>query len=1214
VAPERNKWWPPVEELLDVSHLGDVFAHPPCYGVSDSLKRPKGIHMHNLERSFLCQQNPRTHGNMKSQVRTYFRCLLGVLLLSTVFQAAMAQNVPVSTTVLSVASGSNPVSTVISGSAVTLTAAVQFNGAPVTPGQVTFCDSVSSACTGMALLGAAQLTGNGTAILTVVPAIGTHSYKAVFVGTHIALGSASAAFPLTVTGTSPTTTTLATTRTVSSYSLTASVAALGTATMTKTNAVSFLDTTNSQTLGVASLGDSSSSFNLNASSLDTGSEASDGIVADFNNDGKPDIAIESSGDVTCGSVGGGIPYISISLGNGDGTFTTKTQLSGTQYCSNLAVGDFNNDGNVDLVLGNGTLLLGNGDGTFTITTIPGLNEHAMVVGDFNGDGNADIIGIGGTVLLGQGNGSFTNSTNAILSSAPYLQSFITGDFNGDGKLDLAAVGASYPSPPQVIILVGNGDGTFQAKTPVVLGSAFSLNFGCRNLAVGDFNGDGKNDLAVVGSLDPNKSVALLLGDGTGNFTGSPLFITVSSTLPYDSNSSSIVARDFNKDGKIDIATLVDESNMTLLLGNGDGSFTPSASLPSQSNSSPDVNTLLSADFNGDGVPDLISVNSDSGYGNSDGDQSLVALSSFTQTSSATLNNVVLAGTGSHNVQATYAGDAIFSTSTSNLVALSAQSLATALTLAINPSSSVYGQQVVLTAVLSPYSNASLTTNGEAVTFYDGPTSLGTGTLSGGLATFSTTSLPVNPMSNNLKAVYGGDANFPSATSPYITGSSTPAVSLTVTPSGQVAYGQTVSISATAAPTLGVAQGYTWSILDGSTRLLQSAVSNSPNGFTTDITSYLSSGPHSLTAVFSSNFPGYTTGTSNVVNLTLNATTPTISFSVGNRIFGSAPFSVSASSNSPAAITYSVVSGPATMIGSTVTLTGAGTVVLKASQVAASTYSTGSQNATFTVAAATPVVTLISSANPVATSISVTFTATVSSTAGVPTGSVSFLDGTTSLGQVTLANGAAILVTSALAAGTHAVTAIYNGDSNFAGVTSSVLNQTVQGFSLSSTGTSGTSQTVPAGGTATYTFSAAPVGSPTFPTAVSFAVTGLPSGATGTFTPQTIAAGSAATNVTLIVQVPTQSAALRTPGPNGDRGLPTITLGLLFLPLAWKRRRLFSASRGWMLALLLTGAAAFVSGCSGGGNSTTTQSKPYTLVVTASSGVASNTANLMLIVQ
>jgi len=191
------------------------------------------------------------------------------------------------------------------------------------------------------------------------------------------------------------------------------------------------------------------------------------------------------------------------------------------------------------------------------------------------------------------------------------------------------------------------------------------------------------------------------------------------------------------------------------------------------------------------------------------------------------------------------------------------------------------------------------------------------------------------------------------------------------------------------------------------------------------------------------------GTSNAqtFTVTVSKADQTITFGpLSNKTYGDLPFTVSATASSGLAVSFSIVSGPATISGNTVTIIGAGTVTVRASQGGNENYNPAPDvDQSFTVTAArentTTVVT--SSVNPSVFGQSVTFTATVSSGVGTPTGTVSFKDGATNLGSGTLnASGQATFTTSSLSVGSHSITAEYSGDANFNGSTSPVLTQVV----------------------------------------------------------------------------------------------------------------------------------------------------------------------------
>jgi hypothetical protein len=212
-----------------------------------------------------------------------------------------------------------------------------------------------------------------------------------------------------------------------------------------------------------------------------------------------------------------------------------------------------------------------------------------------------------------------------------------------------------------------------------------------------------------------------------------------------------------------------------------------------------------------------------------------------------------------------------------------------------------------------------------------------------------------------------------------------------------------------------------------------------------------------------------------------------------------------------------------------------------------------------------------------------------------------------------------LNTAALAVGTHSITAIYSGDANFLTLTSSAMPETVQDFTLNLSTSSGStvSQTVVAGGLASYTLIVSPLSGTTFPAAVSFNISGLPTGATYTFTPATLAAGSGTTNVTLSVQLP-QSTAMLEQDNHFGKGLAPVLLGILLLPFSRRLRR--SARKlgryGTLAVVLLLGVGATLglSGCGGNTGFFAQSQQTYNLTVTATSGALTHSSTVTLTVK
>ena len=318
-------------------------------------------------------------------------------------------------------------------------------------------------------------------------------------------------------------------------------------------------------------------------------------MGDFNHDGILDIALADSGTSTTDT---GSNKVSVLLGNGDGTFRPAVNYAVGKLPSSIAAYDFNSDGNLDLAVVNhqdGTIsiLLGNGDGTFqsAVTYTAGTNAIGLVVADLNGDGKADLatgsLDSNNTdqvsVLLGNGDGTFQAPLNSAIPGNG-IEAVAEGDFNGDGKPDLAV--ANYYSN-NIVIVLGNGDGTFQP-------AANSLNaLGPVSVAAADLNGDGKVDL-VVGN-DTTSNVSIFLGNGDGTFQASPIYYQVGD------DPLSIVVADFNGDGKPDLAVAnVNDNFVSVLQGNGDGTFFEAINYAGPKGPS----AIAVGDVNGDGKPDL----------------------------------------------------------------------------------------------------------------------------------------------------------------------------------------------------------------------------------------------------------------------------------------------------------------------------------------------------------------------------------------------------------------------------------------------------------------------------------------------------------------------------------------------------------------------------------------------------------------------------------
>jgi len=267
------------------------------------------------------------------------------------------------------------------------------------------------------------------------------------------------------------------------------------------------------------------------------------VTGDFNGDGVVDLAVSARG---CSEV-------TILLGNGDGTFRESGSFGvgptgpwGGPY--RLTVGDFNRDGNLDIATANESnyvsVLLGNGDGTFQehVDYDLGVTVYYLVVGDFDGDGNLDLAVSSGdaqapvSILLGSSDGIFREGPVVYPKTATGVRNLTAADLNGDGKLDLAIIDDVEST---VSIMLGNGDATFNAGAQYALETSTSPN----SVGTADFRGESILDLVI-----PSWSsyVAYLAGNGDGTFQAPVAYLS-------GDGSRGLAFGDFNGDGRMDFA-------------------------------------------------------------------------------------------------------------------------------------------------------------------------------------------------------------------------------------------------------------------------------------------------------------------------------------------------------------------------------------------------------------------------------------------------------------------------------------------------------------------------------------------------------------------------------------------------------------------------------------------------------------------------------------
>ena len=333
------------------------------------------------------------------------------------------------------------------------------------------------------------------------------------------------------------------------------------------------------------------------------------IVADLNGDGIPDLAATSA-------VG-----VGIMLGVGDGTFRPQVNFSTGAQSQDLAAGDFNSDGRVDIAASlinpqsSMALLLGNGDGTFSAPVMfdntAALDDSpAIVATDLDNDGRLDVVlahmlscfvspcvaARNITVMLGLGDGTFQTPFEIDVGTG--MSRIAVGDFNSDGIKDLGIAG----NQAQVYVLLGIGNGSFLKQPTVSLLTENTLGVDGTDIDVADLNGDTIQDLVVAIGLNGSRT-AILLGNNDGTFQPARIITDLRLRVPQYQ-----AIADFNRDGFLDLAiSMADgtEGLFEILHGNGDGTFrSPVMYAVPPPLSSIGGGPIVTSDFNRDGRPDI----------------------------------------------------------------------------------------------------------------------------------------------------------------------------------------------------------------------------------------------------------------------------------------------------------------------------------------------------------------------------------------------------------------------------------------------------------------------------------------------------------------------------------------------------------------------------------------------------------------------------------
>jgi len=333
------------------------------------------------------------------------------------------------------------------------------------------------------------------------------------------------------------------------------------------------------------------------STSDSVSDACFLTSGDLTGDGKAELVAANCGDNN----------VTVWVNNGDGTFQTGAYYASGAYPEAVTIADINGDGRADLVTSNDdssdvTVLSGNGDGTVNPAIVGyatgGYPYVPVLVADFNGDGAADIIipddAFSLAFLPGYGDGSFRAAVNYYTQGTlgyEYGLQIASGDFNGDGNPDFV-ISNGYQSGYGVTVFLSRGDGSMQPGVSYNGLTGQPLYY----VAVADFNGDGKLDIAATSSNDG--TVQLFSGVGDGTFL-------VGNAYPTDTTSSypfGIAVGDFNADGSTDLAIVnYQTQDLAVLLNDKTGNFPTLTTYPL----SAQAYEVTAADLNGDGFPELV---------------------------------------------------------------------------------------------------------------------------------------------------------------------------------------------------------------------------------------------------------------------------------------------------------------------------------------------------------------------------------------------------------------------------------------------------------------------------------------------------------------------------------------------------------------------------------------------------------------------------------
>ncbi|HEX4240702.1 MAG TPA: FG-GAP-like repeat-containing protein [Steroidobacteraceae bacterium] len=929
------------------------------------------------------------------------------------------------------------------------------------------------------------------------------------------------------------------------------------------------------------------------------------LGVDLNKDGFVDIIASGVTDSVTHK-----PGVGVFLGKGDGTYKAGVVYDMTTSATQpFIVDDVNGDGKADILVPNTTsgggtqltVLLGKGDGTFTVgpstpltltlsQTLYGVGEP-IATGDFNGDGKIDVLTADGKLYLGRGDGSFGAATQVLPVVNLVTTAYAVGDFNGDGKLDIAQMLSGVNASGTIIIFSGHGDGTFTqgfAYDSVPEGTA---------MAATDLDGDGYLDLvagrASNGAFGPaglgNQSLGgtwdyqILMGYGNGAFDAPP--VTLASTSSFSDQNPTLATyttADFNNDGRLDLLLPITNGSAGLSVSPGLGNGAFGTAIVTAIHVTP--GPVAAADLDNDGKADAVTVGSGNTgavvavlFGNGDG------------TLGGELDYPLPAGAASQGavVIGDFNGDGIQDIA---LSAACSSGCTTGIYVLFGQSNHTFSAPALInsTPALSDGANQTVLAVGDLNG--DGRTDLvvaNSGFLSGnGLSTAGV----IHVYLGNANGTFTGST--PAVPPLYFTDLALADLNKDgrldiVTGASDVQTNTQVDVM------LGHGDGS----FAAATQIMITGGLADPSPVIA-VADFDGDGNPDVAFFLAGDFSGimFGTGTGSLITQT--------KMPVFSPVFPGVPRAVDLNGDHRPDLMFA----DANFQG----------LVSLINQWGASSGGTAATSTTLTVTPGTATV-----------GEAVTLTAKVTSnSAGTPTGTVSFLDGASSLGSSALsAQASATLTTTSLAAGTHALTAQYGGDSTFAASNATAVSLTVTGakadFAIAASPTSGSAA---AGASAATTVTLTPSGG--FTGTVTLACSGLPTGASCAFSPSSVALSGSAASSDLTIDTTAAVARLQPvpqggpfdPGSAGDGVLVGV---MLPLGLAIRRRRTPRSAAGqtprWV-ALLLIGAVA-LHGCGGGHGSSGgtppasggTPSGTYAVTVTATSGSTSHTASYSLTV-